>query len=117
EMVSILSQLGRTIKNTIDIYQGTGKDELLIYFVEWCDLNQSQFEGVIAEVVNLEYKHNDIRASMDRCLRFMKEVVTLFQKLSELEYIGRKTEKTLLVKEEQIKKENQSKTRISFFER
>jgi hypothetical protein len=115
QMISSLAGLGRTIKNSIDMHQGTGKEELLNYFVEWCDMSQSELEGSIYEVVNLEYRHSEIYESLEKCTRFLNTILNLFQKMSELDYIGRKTEKTILVKEESVK--DAPKSRIKFFER
>src|SRR5699024_7516865 len=46
-LVESLGGLARLFKNSIDLYRGEGKEELINYFVEWCDLNQGQFEKVI----------------------------------------------------------------------
>lgn len=111
-MVEAVAGLGRVLKNSIDTRQATGKEELIDYFADWLDLNQAQFEKVISDAVNAEYNHTDIRPSLNRCSLFVREVVTLFKKLSELDYIGRKTDKDIFVKEEAP---DFAKPRISIF--
>lgn len=114
-MIESIAGLGRIIRNSIDTRQGTGKEELINYFVEWCDLNQAQFEKVVSEVVDLVYIHTAIRPSVDSCSRFLREIVNLYTKLSELDYIGRKTEKDIFVKESAFREKNQAKNKISFW--
>lgn len=116
-MIAAVAGLAKTIKNAIDIRQGTGKEELLNYFSEWCDLNQAQFEQVVAAVMGHAYQHTDIEPGIEKSIHFLKEITGLYMRLSELDYIGRKMEKGIFVKEEQIKEENPNKPRISFWTR
>lgn len=114
-IVADIAALAKTIKNAIDIRQGTGKEELLNYFTEWCDLNQAQFEQVIAAIIGHPYSHTDIAAGIEKSTRFLREITALYARLSELDYIGRKMEKNIFIKEEQVKEENPSKPRLSFW--
>ncbi|HEX8547978.1 MAG TPA: hypothetical protein VF691_13540 [Cytophagaceae bacterium] len=113
ELVDSISILAKTFKNTIDTRQGCGKEELVNYFAEWCDLNQGKFETLMSDVIGLEYNHIDIRTSLDKCLKFLKEIDTLFQKLNELDYIGRKSDQGMIVKEE-VRIEQHKKTKNFF---
>lgn len=114
-LIADIAALAKTIKNAIDTRQGTGKEELLNYFTEWCDLNQAQFEHVIASIIGHAYSHLDIAAGVEKSVRFLREITALYARLSELDYIGRKTEKNIFIKEEQVKEENPSKPRLSFW--
>lgn len=105
-LVETIAIFARTFKNNIDVNHGSGKDELLNYFVEWCNVNQGQFETLVNDVINVEYNHNDIQAGLEKCFKFVKEINTLYQKLNELDFIGRKPEISIIVKEE-IKESNQ----------
>ena len=40
--VSKISSLSRLIKNTFDFYQGSGKEELINYLTEWCNISQGE---------------------------------------------------------------------------
>lgn len=114
-LIADIAALAKTIKNATDTRQGTGKEELLNYFTEWCDLNQAQFEQVIAAIIGHAYSHTDIAAGIEKSMRFLREITALYARLSELDYIGRKMEKNIFIKEEQVKEENPSKPRISFW--
>lgn len=113
-MVEHIASLGRLIRNSIDVHQGVGKEELINYFVEWCDLNQGELEKVIAQVVDHVYDHTAISEATDSCSRFLEEIVGLYAKLDELDYIGRKSEKDIFVKEEKREKKPKKKNRINF---
>lgn len=112
-MVTKLMALARVIKNSIDVYVGTGKEELLNYLSDWCDLNQGAFENVLVEMIEIEYQHTDINKALFDVSNFTKLMLSLFKKLNELDYIGKKSDSNIFVKEEVIAKES-VKSRRSF---
>ncbi|WP_241448698.1 hypothetical protein [Aquimarina pacifica] len=112
-MITKLMSLARVIKNNMDIYVGTGKEELLNYLSDWCDLNQGAFENILIEMIELEYQHTDINKSLDNVSGFTKLMLSLFKKLNELDYIGKKSDSNIFVKEEVIAKPD-VKNRRSF---
>lgn len=101
-MVNRMSSLARVIKNNLDLYVGTGKEEFLNYLTDWCDLNQGAFETVLTNMISVNYSHTDINASLDNVHNFAKVILKLFKKLSELEYIGARKKEGVFVKEETI---------------
>jgi len=102
-MVGKTSSLARLMKNTLDYFLGNGKEELVNYFTEWCNTSQGELEGAIVNVSNLQYDHLDINYSMEAITRFTKIVSKLFYQLSRLEYIGKRKEAGIFVKEEVVK--------------
>ncbi|UII28997.1 hypothetical protein LVD15_11375 [Fulvivirga maritima] len=108
-----LMSLARVIKNSIDIYAGTGKEELLNYLSDWCDVNQGAFENALVDMIELNYQHTDINAALRKVANFTKLMLALYKKLHELEYIGKKTDSNIFVKEEVIAKP-EVKSRRSF---
>lgn len=112
-MISKLMALARVIKNSMDVYVGTGKEELLNYLSDWCDVNQGAFENVLIEMIELEYQHKDINKALSKVSAFAKLMLSLFKKLNELDYIGKKSDSKIFVKEEIIAK-NEVKNRRSF---
>ncbi|MFP2997344.1 hypothetical protein ABN763_15610 [Spongiivirga sp. MCCC 1A20706] len=110
-LISKIMSLSRVIKNNIDVYAGTGKEELLNYLSDWCDLNQGAFEKVLTEMIELNYQHNDINKSLLYVSNFTKLMASLFKKLNELEYIGKKSDSNIFVKEEVIAKPEVKKRR------
>ncbi len=112
-MIEHIASLGRLIENSVAIYRGAGKEELINYFAEWCDLNQGQFEKVISRVVDHVYDHTAIAEAVDVCSRFLEEMTGLYAKLDELDYIGRRSGKDIFVKEEK-RPPSREKKRINF---
>lgn len=103
-MITKVSSLSRLIKNIIDCYLGSGKEELINYFTEWGNVSQGELERIIMELANHQYDHLDINKSMDRVTEFTRIISGLFYKLSRIEYIGKRKEAGIFVKEEVVNK-------------
>ena len=101
-MISKMVNLARTIKSSLDVFVGTGKEELLNYLTDWCDLNQGAFENVLIRMIDIDYVHTDINASLLSVSDFTKLMLSLFKKLNELDYIGKKSDSNIFVKEEAV---------------
>lgn len=99
-MITAVAGLARLIKNTIDYYVGTSKDELINYCTEWCGVSQGELESAITTVCNYQYNHLDINDGLDKVLRFTQIISSLFGGLARLEYIGKKKESGIFVKEQ-----------------
>ena len=112
-MITKLMTLARVTKNNLDVYIGTGKEELLNYLSDWCDLNQGAFENVLIDMIELQYNHADINQSLSKVSDFTKLMLMLFKRLSELDYIGKKSDSYIFVKEKVVAKED-VKSRRSF---
>ena len=113
-MITRLVSLSRLIKGSLDIFEGTGKEDLINYLIDWCDLNQGAFENVLMDMSELSYVHGDVNTSLDKVSEFTRLMLALFKKLHELDYIGKKPDSKIFVKEEKIKDE-EIKTRRNFF--
>ncbi|MUH34703.1 hypothetical protein D9O36_02510 [Zobellia amurskyensis] len=94
--------LGRVIKSSLDVFVGSGKENFLNYLTNWCDLNQGAFENILIETIELEYVHSDINSTLVKVSSFTKLMLSLFKKLSELDYIGEKADSGIFVKEEVV---------------
>ncbi len=101
-MVSKASAMARLIKNILDTYLGSGKEELVNYFTEWCNISQGELEGAITGLANYQYDHLDINGSVEKITVFTKILSQLFHQLSRLEYIGKRKDSGIFVKEEVI---------------
>lgn len=104
--------LARIIKSGLDVYVGTGKEELLNYLTDWCDLNQGAFENVLIDMIDIEYVHTDVNMALQKTASFTRLMLSLFKKLNELDYIGKKNGSNIFVKEEVVNKD--VKNRRSF---
>jgi hypothetical protein len=113
-----ISSLARLMKNTIDLRIGSGKDELMNYLSEWCELNQGELESLLSNIANLPYHHNNINEGIGPVIRFAKVISRLFETLSGLEFIGKRKESGIFVKEEFTptqQESQQAKTKRRFF--
>jgi len=112
---SVIS-LARLMKNVIDLRIGSGKEEMMNYLSEWCELNQGEFENMLTGLANIRYNHNDINSNIQKIIQFVKITSTLFETLSKLEFIGKKKDSGIFVKEEPNRfTDQQNKGRRRFF--
>jgi hypothetical protein len=100
KMLCTMVSLARVMKNTIDLRTGSGKEELMNYLSEWCELNQGELEHMLSGLANMRYDHNDVNSSIIPIVRFAKVVGKLFEALSNLEFIGKRKDSGIFVKEE-----------------
>jgi hypothetical protein len=98
-MVAGAAALSRLLKNRLDIYTGPLKDELLNYFAEWCNIQQGEWEAVTTGLSNCRYDHRNIREALRQTDGFIHLMLRLFSSLAALEYIGKKREAGIFVKE------------------
>ena len=98
-MIAGLAGLARLLKNRLDIYTGPIKDELLNYFAEWCNVQQGEWEIVTTALSNCRYDHRNIREALRQADGFIQLMLRLFSSLAALEYIGKKREAGIFVKE------------------
>jgi hypothetical protein len=99
-MITAVTGMARLIKNTMDFYAGTSKDELISYCTEWCGVSQGELESSITTLCSYQYNHLDINDALDKVLQFTQIISSLFNNLSRLEYIGKKKETGIFVKEQ-----------------
>jgi len=108
ELVVKTSSLARIIKNSLDVFSGAGKEEFLNYIADWGDLNQGGFETIMSETIDNQYQHTNINPSLDQISRFTRIILTTFKKLNELDYIGKKSDSNIFVKENVVDKTNET---------
>lgn len=84
-----MASLARVIRNTIDLRIGSGKEELLNYLSEWCDIKQGELESMLNSIANMTYEHNDVNKNISEAAVFVDIMDDLFNKLSKLEFIGK----------------------------
>jgi hypothetical protein len=109
--------LSRIMKNVIDLRIGSGKEEMMNYLCEWCDLKQGELENMLTDLAGIRYNNNDINSNIERVTRFIKVTAHLFDTLHKLEFIGKKKDSGIFVKEEQrgFQDTQQNKARRRFF--
>ena len=111
-----MATLARVLKNTIDLRAGSGKEEMLNYLSEWCDLKQGELESMLSNMATLKFNHYDMNTNISKVVYFVKITDKLFDSLSKLEFIGKRKESGIFVKEEiNNPNDQQAKTRRRFF--
>ena len=98
-MIAGLAGLARVMKNRLDLYTGTLKDDLLNYFAEWCQVQPGDWDATLTAASTLRYDHMDIRAALRQMDVLIQFTLRLFANLAALEYIGKKREAGIFVKE------------------
>lgn len=108
--------MARIMKNTIDLRIGSGKEEMMNYLSEWCELKQGELESMLSNLANAEFNQNDVNKNILKIVQFVKVTSRLFETLSKLEFIGKRKESGIFVKEETIQQaaENTNKPRRRF---
>lgn len=91
--------LARIMKNYIDSKSGAGKEELLNYISEWCGVSQGELEIVFTDLVNVGYDHTQVDKTVKKAIQFMKIIDELFSTLNHLDYIGKRKDNGIFVKE------------------
>src|SRR5690606_12674388 len=99
KLFSTIAGLARVMKNTIDLRIGSGKEELMNYLSEWCELNQGELESLFSSIATMRYNNNDINENIGRTVQFVRVIGKLFDTLSGLEFIGKRKESGIFVKE------------------
>ncbi len=105
-LINTLASFARLLKNTLDFYTGSGKEELINYCIEWCDIKQGELEAAIASQANHPYAHLNINASIEKAAEFTRRLDRLFSNLARLEYVGKRKDTGIFVKEQPIQKDS-----------
>ena len=114
-MFETISSLARVMKNSIDMRTGSGKEELMNYMSEWCELKQGELETMLSSLANTNFNQNDINKNIQKIVLFVKVTSRLFETLSKLEFIGKRRESGIFVKEEAVQQpDSQGKPRRRF---
>lgn len=109
QMITVLAGLARMINNSFDIFLGSVKEELLKYIDETCGIEPADYARTTADLCNIKYDHFDIAASIQKVNSFIQLTDHLFTSLLSLEYIGKRKEAGIFVKEQIIASDRVSK--------
>lgn len=88
KMTECFSNLAHIYYVSLSFMSIAEKEELLNYFYEWSEISPGIFEKKLAEVLEMQYDHNNIDNSMKLIYDFLDVQAQLWTKLSLLEYIG-----------------------------
>lgn len=98
-MIEKIVNLSHSLVATLTLMDEKDKEILLQYYYEWIDVKPSELLNVLIEAKDAVYEHNDIYETLRKMDQFIGIVKKLWQKLSELEYIGVRKENIVISEE------------------
>jgi hypothetical protein len=101
-----MAALARTINNAINKQPAAEKEELFNYIQDWSNLKQGEFEKLLVNAIEFEYDHDDINSSIQKLAPFINNMSQIFHTLSNLDFIGKKKDRQIFVKEQKEKPGN-----------
>jgi predicted component of type VI protein secretion system len=101
-----MASLARTINNAINKQPAAEKEELYNYIQDWSSLKQGEFEKLLTDTIEYDYDHDDINSSILKLAPFINDMSQIFHTLSNLDFIGKKKDRQIFVKEQKEKSGN-----------
>lgn len=98
-----IAALARTINNAINKQPSAEKEELYNYIQDWSNLKQGEFEKLLVDAIEYDYDHDDINKSIQKLAPFINDMSLIFHTLSNLDFIGKKKDRQIFVKEQKEK--------------
>jgi len=105
-MFETIAAFARTINNSINKQSTANREELYNYVQDWCNLKQGEFERLLLNTVELHYHHDDIQSAIVVLAPFINTISKIINTLSNLDFIGRKKDRQIFVKEQKEKPTN-----------
>lgn len=87
-LLDYFNNLTSILLTALDCLPEREKDEVLQYFNEWSSVSPNAFEETLRQLVELNYKHYSIGASMQQVAKFLSMMGELWENLSKREFIG-----------------------------
>lgn len=101
-----MAALARTINNAINKQPAAEREELYNYIQDWSSLKQGEFEKLLSNAIEFSYDHDDINSSIQKLAPFINNMSQIFHTLSNLDFIGKKKDRQIFVKEQKEKPGN-----------
>ena len=95
-----IATLARTINNAIKKQSTAEKEVLFNYIQDWSNISQAELEKLLTDAIELDYNHDDINMSVQRFETFLNVISKIFNTLSNLDFIGKKKDRLIFVKEQ-----------------
>lgn len=98
-LVDYFIRMANTIRVYNDCLSEKEKEEMLLYFSEWTELNASNFDSFLNDIIFHDYDHKNILNSYQKIDNFLSLFENLFNKLNQLDLIGKRKERDIFVRE------------------
>ncbi|WP_407264611.1 hypothetical protein [Tenacibaculum maritimum] len=103
--VEKISILANYFSVSLGIMDEKEREMMLQYYYEWTDIKPSNFLNTIGEVLSIQYNHIEILETVNKLNKFMGIVDRLFQKMSDLEYIGQRKDNIVISEDSSLRRE------------
>ncbi len=100
EMVESAMSFARTLRYSIELLTGKGKDEMLNYINTVIAVTPGDYIQSMTRLTDLEYRHTDLKDSLVRILEFCRVNRKLFDEWVRLDYIGQRKNEDIFIHEE-----------------
>ncbi|MBS1948755.1 MAG: hypothetical protein JST47_13410 [Bacteroidetes bacterium] len=100
--VFLLSNI-QFINTLLVCYPEKEREEMLNYFAEWTDVQAGSIDLATAKSLQLQYNHFDIQQVFSEINQIHQLYIQIFQKLSMLDFIGKKKGQNIFVIEQEVK--------------
>lgn len=101
-----MAALARNINNSINRQSTADREEMLNYIQDWSNLKQGEFEEMLTKAIEYKYDHDDINKSINGLAPFVNSISQVCNTLSNLDFIGKKKDRHIFVKEQKEKPGN-----------
>lgn len=99
ELVNSIILVANQFKMALDFLPEKEKEDLQLYFKEWVEISPGKFDELLSSVIEVDYDHENISDCLTILSEFLSVTADLFQKLDDLELIGRRKESNAFVRE------------------
>jgi hypothetical protein len=101
-LLEAMLKLVYRLQSSLNLLVDKDKEELLAYFGEWSDLTASTIEGQLNNLLNAPYNHADVAPLFEQTEAFFNIISVLFNKLSQLEFIGKRKGQNVFIVESPV---------------
>lgn len=102
KLYEVISSLALTLRFGLDQFINSGKEELMRYLTEWISYTPSVIDDSINEAAYLTVDTIDHNNNINQLSHFLTISTQLFETLEKLDFIGKKKDAGLFIKEEYI---------------
>jgi sulfur relay (sulfurtransferase) DsrC/TusE family protein len=100
--ISLLENI-QYVHTVLQCYAEKDREEMLNYFAEWTDTQAGMLENQTLHCLQLSYNHYDISSGLNEIYRSYQTYLQIFQKLAQLEFIGKKKGQGIFVIEQEVR--------------
>ncbi|MDP4130498.1 MAG: hypothetical protein Q8918_11985 [Bacteroidota bacterium] len=100
--VSLLENL-QYLQTIQQCFAEKDREEMLNYIAEWTESQAGTIENQTRRVLQITYSHYDVAQTLGEIFQAYQFCIQIFQKLSQLEFIGKKKGQGIFVIEQEVK--------------